>query len=126
MDKQVVLSQHSHESSSSPSRDITIPYVPFCMPRKGAGGRVLNKNVSEFRAKKGYLNFPQQPGGPWGIAVAPNGHTFIVDHISHQIHVFDEQRKHIRSFGQQGSGYGQLNSPIGIAVDADGLVYVCN
>ena len=38
VDKQVVLSQLSHESSSSPSRDITIPYVPFCTPRKSAGG----------------------------------------------------------------------------------------
>ena len=86
----------------------------------------LNKNVAELGANKGHLNFPQQPGCPWGIAVAPNGHTFIADHNSHQIHVFDEQRKHIRSFGQQGSGNGQLSSPIGVTVDADGLVYVCN
>ena len=86
----------------------------------------LNKNVTELRTNKGHLNFPQQPGGLWGIAVAPNGHTFIVDDNTHQIYVFDEQRKHIRSFGQQGSGNGQLNSPHSIAVDADGLVYVCN
>ena len=86
----------------------------------------LNKNVAELGAKKGHLNFPQQPGGPWGIAVAPNGHAFIVDHKTHQIHVCDEQRKHIRSFGQQGGGNGQLNYPRGITVDADGLVYVCN
>ena len=37
----------------------------------------LNKNVKELEANKGHLNFPQQPGGPWGIAIAPNGHTFI-------------------------------------------------
>ena len=86
----------------------------------------LNKNVAELGAIKGHLNFPQQPGGPRGIAVAPNGHTFIADHTSHQIYVFDEQRKYVRSFGQQGSGNGQLNYPTGIAVDADGLVYVCN
>ena len=86
----------------------------------------LNKNVAELGATKGYLNFPQQPGGPWGIAVAPNGHTFIADHTSHQIHVFDEQRKHIRSFGQPGSGNGQLNCPVGVVVNANGLVYVAN
>ena len=86
----------------------------------------LNKNVAELGANKGYLNFPQQPGGSWGIAVAPNGHTFIVDHISHQIHVFDEQRKYIRSFGQPGSGNGQLRRPEGVAVDAEGLMYVAN
>ena len=86
----------------------------------------LNKNVAELGANKGHLNFPQQPGSPWGIAVAPNGHTLIVDYTNRQIHVFDEQRKHIRSFGQEGRGNGQLNNPIGITVDADGLVCVCN
>ena len=86
----------------------------------------LNKNVAVLGANKRHLNFTQQPGGLWGIAVAPNGHTFIADHTAHQIHVFDEQRKHIRSFGQQGRGNGQLNSPSGIAVDADMLAYVCN
>ena len=86
----------------------------------------LNKNVAELGENKGHLNFPQQPGCPWGIAVAPNGHTFIADFNSHQIHVFDEQRKHIRSFGQQESGNGQLIKPIGIALDVDGLVYVSN
>ena len=86
----------------------------------------LNKIVAELGANKGYLNFPQQPGGPLGIAVAPNGHTFIADHTSHQIHVFDEQRKYIRSFGQPGSGNGQLQQPVGVAVDAEGLVYVAD
>ena len=86
----------------------------------------LNKNVAELGANKGQLNFPQQPGGPWGIAVAPNGHTFIADYTNHQIHVFDEQRKYIRSFGQPGSGNEQLMRPVGIAVDANVLVYVAN
>ena len=86
----------------------------------------LNKNVKELGANKGYLEFPQQPGGTWGIAVAPNGHTFIADYTNHQIHVFDEQRKYIRSFGQPGSGNGQLRHPEGIAVDAEGLVHVAD
>ena len=84
----------------------------------------LNKNVAELGVNKGYLDFPQQPGRLWGIAVAPNGHTFITDCDNHQIHVFDEQRKYIRSFGQRGSGNGQLLKPEGITVDAEGLVYV--
>ena len=86
----------------------------------------LNKNVAELGANKQYLNFSEQPGGPWGIAVAPNGHTFIAGHTHHQIHVFDEQRKYIRSFGQPGSGNGQLQYPVGVAVDSNGLVYVAN
>ena len=100
---------------------------PFCVDFLPKPKPVnLNKNVAELGANKGYLDFPQQPGGPWGIAVAPNGHVFIADYTSHQIHVFDEQRKHIRSFGQPGSGNGQLQHPEGIAVDAEGLVYVAD
>ena len=97
-----------------------VDFLPKSKPVK------LNKNVAELGASKGYLNFPQQPGGPWGIAVAPNGHTFIADYTSHQIYVFDEQRKYIRSFGQPGSGNGQLQYPEGIAVDAEGRMYVAD
>ena len=100
------------------------PFGVDFLPKPKSGK--LNKNVAELGANKGYLNFPQQPGGPWGIAVAPNGHTFIADYNNHQIHVFDEQRKHIRSFGQPGIGNGQLQRPTGVAVDAKGLVYVSN
>ena len=100
------------------------PFRADFLPKRKPGE--LNKNVAELGANKGNLNFPQEPGGPWGIAVTPNGQTFIADCSTHQIHVFDEERKHIRSFGQHGSENGQLNSPTGIAVDDDGLVYVCN
>ena len=100
------------------------PFGVNFLPKPKSGK--LNKNVAELGANKGHLIFPQQLGYPWGIAVAPNGYTFVADRTSHQIHVFDEQRKHIRSFGQQGSGNGQLNCPTGVSVDADGLVYVCN
>ena len=87
----------------------------------------LCKNVAELGENKGYLSFPQQPGGPSGIAVSPKfGHIFITDQNNHQIHVFDEQRKHIRSFGEEGSDDGQLKFPVGIAVGTKGLVYVSN
>ena len=88
--------------------------------------RKLNKNVEELAKNKRHLDFPQQSVGPWGIAVGPNGHTFITDYYNQKIHVFDEQRKHIRSFGQKGSEPGQLHYPCGVAVDASGLVYVSN
>ena len=86
----------------------------------------LKNKVRELGANKGYLNYPQQGGYPWGIAVGQNGHIFIGDYNNHQIHVFDKQRKYIRSFGQQGSGYGQLYSPSGIAVDHDNRLYIVN
>ena len=104
-------------------------FVVNFLPKSGlpkSGLPKLNKNVRELGANKGYLNYPQQRGGPWGIAVGQNGHIFVVDNERQQVHVFDKQKKHIRSFGQQGSGNGQLNSPVGIAVDHDNRLYIGN
>ena len=99
------------------------PYAVNFLPKSGFPK--LNKNVRrELGANKGYLNYPQQGGRPWGIAVGQNGHIFVADHYKHQIHIFDKQRKYIRSFGQQGSRNGQLYSPIGIAVDHDNRLYI--
>ena len=100
------------------------PFVVNFLPKSGL--RKLNKNVRELGANKGYLNYPQQGGGPWGIAVGQNGHIFVVDDSNSQVHVFDKQWKHIRSFGQAGSGKGQLDYPAGIAVDHDNRLYIGN
>ena len=98
------------------------PYAVNFLPKSGLPK--LSKNVRELGANKGYLNCPQQRRYPWGIAVGQNGHIFVADHNNSQIHVYDEQRKYIRSFGQRGSGNGQLYSPIGIAVDHDNRLYI--
>ena len=44
----------------------------------------------------------------------------------HQIHVFNTQRQHLRTFSEEGTGKGQLKSPRGLAVDSTSLVYVAN
>ena len=100
------------------------PFVVNFLPKSGLPK--LNKTVRELGANKGYLNYPQQGGCPWGIAVGQNGHIFVADHNKHQIHVYDKQRKYIRSFSQQGSGNGQLYNPTGIAVDHDNRLYIGN
>ena len=86
----------------------------------------LSRNVKDIKVPKGHLQFPHQPGGVWGIATSQNGTIFVSDHINHKIHVFSKERKHMRVFGQEGSGKGQLNNPYGLAVDSEGLVYVAN
>ena len=100
------------------------PFVVNFLPKSGLPK--LNKTVRELGANKGYLDYPRQGGGPWGIAIGQNGHIFVADHNNHQIHVYDKQRKYIRSFGQQGSGNGQLYNPIGIAIDHDNRLYIGN
>ena len=86
----------------------------------------MTRSAKGLGAIKGSLQFPQQPGRPWGVAVSPlNGAVFVSDRDKSQIHVFDAERKHFRTFGQHGEG-GQLNCPLGMDVSATGQVYVAN
>ena len=82
-------------------------------------------DIQKLQASKGILQFPQQTNS-WGIAVSPNGTVFVSDYNNHQIHVFDAQRKHVKTFGGQGTGPGQMSSPGGLATSADGLLFVAN
>ena len=84
------------------------------------------QEIQKLQASKGVLNFPQQLNHIWGMAVSPNGTCFVSDCNSHLIHVFDAERNHVRTFGQYGTGAGQLNGPRGLATTADGLLFVAN
>ena len=90
--------------------------------------RLLKRDVNSLGACKGRLDFPQQPGRLTGVGVAPNGTIFVSDQDNHKIHVFDADRKFIRSFGQQGVEKGQLQHPTGVTISTDGFLYVthCN
>ncbi len=53
--------------------------------------------------------------------------TFISDgYINSRVAKYDKNGKWIKSFGEPGSGPGQLNTPHSIATDAQGNVYVAN
>ena len=91
------------------------------------GHWMMTRNAMALGVVKGSLGFPQQPGGLWGVAVSPvNGSVFVSDLDNSQIHVFDVESKHVRTFGQRGKGEGQLNYPLGIDVSANGQLYVAN
>ena len=87
----------------------------------------MMRSATSLGAIKGSLQFPQQPGELYGVAVSPvNGNVFVSDNANSQIHVFDVERKHVRTFGQCGKGEGQLSAPLGIDISANGQVYVAN
>ena len=86
--------------------------------------RLLKRDVNTLGACKGTLKFPQQPGRLMGVCVAPNGTIFVSDRDNHKIHVFDADRKFIRSFGQQGVEKGQLQHPTGVTISTGSLLYV--
>jgi streptogramin lyase len=55
------------------------------------------------------------------------GETFISDgYINSRVAKYDKNGRWMKSFGEPGSGPGQLNTPHSIATDAKGNVYVAN
>ena len=86
---------------------------------------VMTRSAVALGAVKGSLQFPQQPGHLYGIAVSPvTGSVFVADNDNGVIHVFSVERKHVKTFSQRGKGAGHLNAPRGMDISASGLLYV--
>ena len=64
---------------------------------------------------------------PTDVAWNANGDIFISDgYVNSRVAKFDKNGDWVKSFGEPGSGPGQLNTPHSIATDAQGNVYVAN
>ena len=88
------------------------------------GQLLLKRDIYTLHACKGTLQFPVDPGKLTDVAVAPNGTIFVLDYDNHRVHVFDAERNYVKSFGQQGAGKGQIQTPKGITITTDSLLYV--
>jgi DNA-binding beta-propeller fold protein YncE len=67
--------------------------------------------------------FRQVTDMTWNAA----GDTFISDgYVNSRVAKVDKHGRWLKSFGEPGDGPGQLNTPHGIAADAQGNVYVAN
>jgi outer membrane protein assembly factor BamB len=58
------------------------------------------------------------------LAFAPDGSFYILDVGNRRIQQFDAQRRFVREWGSFGRGPKQYTDPVGIAVAADGTLYV--
>jgi DNA-binding beta-propeller fold protein YncE len=72
-----------------------------------------------------------RPGGPFNrptnLALSPKGDLYISDGYGNcRVHQFSPTGELKRSWGVPGGGPGEFFLPHGIAVDADGRVYVCD
>src|SRR5947209_6893366 len=64
---------------------------------------------------------------PTNLAVAPNGDLYVSDGYGNaRVHRFSATGELIQSWGEPGTGRGQFMLPHGIAVHADGRVFVCD
>ena len=65
--------------------------------------------------------------GPRGIAIGPNGDLYVTDTGNARVVVYGPDGAFRREFGSKGTGSGQFDEPVGIAVSADGArVYVAD
>jgi peptidylamidoglycolate lyase len=64
---------------------------------------------------------------PTNVAVAPNGDFYVADGYGNsRIAKFGSDGKFLMTWGTPGSAVGQFDMPHGIALDRQGLVYVCD
>ncbi len=63
---------------------------------------------------------------PAGLAFAPDGSRYLIDHKSNRVFHQDASGNFIASFGGSGNQPGKFNDAWGVAVDAGGNVYVAD
>ena len=61
-----------------------------------------------------------------GVCVGPGDEVYVSDFWNHRVMVYDATGRFVTTFGTKGSEPGQFDTPAGIAVDADGYIYVCD
>ena len=67
-----------------------------------------------------------QFGGPFGVAVAPDGTVYVADYWNNRIQHFSASGTFLGTWGSQGSADGQFSNPSDVAVAPDSTVYVAD
>ena len=84
----------------------------------------------EFIQTWGFFGQAEQPEAFWGprdVAVDQiTGRVYVTDTGNKRVVVFDADGNYLAQFGGPGMEPGQLDEPVGVAVDRIGLVYVAD
>ena len=63
---------------------------------------------------------------PSDLSIGPNGQIYLVDGVNNRIVVLDRQGRVKFTFGQEGTGPGEFQHPLGIDISKDGMVYIAD
>ena len=63
---------------------------------------------------------------PRAIAVDSQERVYVADTGNKRIRVYTAEGQHLMDIGSGGSGVGQLDEPVGLAISPDGLLYVAD
>jgi DNA-binding beta-propeller fold protein YncE len=72
-----------------------------------------------FNLEHGFLQ-------PSDAAVGKDHHIYVLDGVNNQVKVFDDAGAFLFSFGSRGTARGQFESPLGLAIDSSGRVFVAD
>jgi DNA-binding beta-propeller fold protein YncE len=132
---QMILSRKPEAINVPTARLDPLPVVPVIQPVPQAGGRG-GRGGRGGDEEGGGGAAPALPGaGPTGesfsrptdVAWDAAGNIYVTDGYGNsRVAKYDNKGKWIRNWGSRGSGQGQFNIVHGIAIDAQGLVYVAD
>ena len=80
----------------------------------------MENYVSSFSRSK-----DKQLAGPECLVVDNFGYLYVTESHNHRVSVFKTSGECITAFGSKGRSEGEFNFPMGIAIDKDGALFVC-
>ena len=63
---------------------------------------------------------------PSDLSLAPNGYIYLVDGVNNRVIVLDREGRVKFTFGQEGTGQGEFEHPLGIDISKEGTVYIAD
>ena len=85
-----------------------------------------NNRIQVFTSTGKFLRMFRSRGWPIGIALDVQDKVYVSDSDYHCISVFTSEGQFVMSFGSKGKRPGEFKDPCGLAVDSNGVVYVCD
>jgi hypothetical protein len=87
-------------------------------------GDTDNHRIQKFTAAGVYITQWNTGERLYGLTVTQDNTVYVADRNNDRIQIFDSVGTPIDTFGTSGSGDGEIDGPVDVAVDEDGAIYV--